>query len=265
MELLLAVAAFIFAGCMLVVHFKQEAKKASAKPKPKPVASAKPSPPRGSGLEATKGVRPEPGTRTGTAPKTQPKTNTPAVTFTATPTPPSDYPERTPASEMWLPRSGPDKIPELKDADGMPTLRLMEKTVNGETALRLCHVGTGRWTVEGDTRLPRAGIWAVKARGTSYHQSQIRKAGLTMGGPVELVREPNNEHDPYAVAIVSNGQRVGYYNKGKAKRLATLMDAGTTFEAVCLDPINVWVLAAEPHVMAHLRSPWPQGAPKPVR
>lgn len=232
-------------------------------------SNAKLAPPPGVGLETTRGVHPEPGTRTPTSYMPPPKTVianrevTVKVTGPTHSSPESRPP--TPSSNIWLSRSGPEKLPELMGNDGLPALRLRKMTVGGETALRLCHVGTGRWTVEGDTRLPRAGIWAAKLRGTAHHQAQIRKAGLTLGGPVQLVREPNNPYDPYAVAVVCNGQRVGYYNKAKAKRLAKLLDDGVTFDAVCVEPDRVWVVAAESHVMAHLQSPWPAGAPEPAR
>ena len=225
------------------------------------------------GLEASRGVRPDAGSRTRASyAKTQPLApqhfSRPSESRKAQPRPAQvSRTEQAPTvgSRMWLPRSGAARLPELTDANGLPALRLMEMTVDGETALRLCHVGTGLWTVEGDTRLPRAGIWAVKLRGAGHHRAAMSCTNLSLGSHVQLRREPDNPHDPFAVAVMHHGQRLGYYNKAKAKRLAKLLDDGVTLEAICLEPKRGWVLAAEPHVLAHLRRPWPAGSPRPAQ
>lgn len=47
---------------------------------------------------------------------------------------------------------------------------------------------------------------------------------------LDLIREPNNEHDNFAIAIYNaQGEKLGYIPKGKNETLARLMDAGKWF------------------------------------
>jgi len=39
----------------------------------------------------------------------------------------------------------------------------------------------------------------------------------------ELVAEPENEHDPNAIAIYANGEKVGYVKKGSTSRIRNIM------------------------------------------
>lgn len=43
---------------------------------------------------------------------------------------------------------------------------------------------------------------------------------------LELIREPDNEHDPNAIAVVWTGHRIGFLNKIIAFRMAPELDAG---------------------------------------
>ncbi len=51
---------------------------------------------------------------------------------------------------------------------------------------------------------------------------------------MRLVREPDNQHDPHAIAVYAAGARdiTGYVPRGYAKRLAKLLDAGADMVAV---------------------------------
>lgn len=71
----------------------------------------------------------------------------------------------------------------------------------------------------------------TKVAGTSFHKDGVEK--VRAGMELEIVREPNNEHDPSAVKVqLLDGTQVGYLNKELAATVAPAMDAGfVTFTA----------------------------------
>lgn len=81
--------------------------------------------------------------------------------------------------------------------------------------------------------------FTVKAVGVSfrpdYPDSLLRLAeayaALPLGVPGEasLVRDAANEHDPNAIAILTNGEHVGYLPRELAARIAPELDAGARF------------------------------------
>lgn len=57
--------------------------------------------------------------------------------------------------------------------------------------------------------------------GHRYHAPALRTP-LYAGQSVELVREPNNEHDPQAIRVEVDGQRIGYVNKAACSGVSSL-------------------------------------------
>lgn len=53
---------------------------------------------------------------------------------------------------------------------------------------------------------------------------------------MELRREPDNEHDPHAIALHAPGARkpFAYVQRGRARGLARRIDAGEQLAGVCL-------------------------------
>lgn len=155
----------------------------------------------------------------------------------------------------------------------MPPLHLIDYTDAGGTRnLRLCEDITGLLIGPTDRRLFKAGIYSYNVRGEHYHRSACRRADLRPGRPLRLLREPDNKHDPNAIAVQSpQGETLGYVSKGHAKRLAKLMDAGLELHAVSTRGTgaqtacdSVAVVAAEPEVLEHLLSPRPGHLPRPA-
>lgn len=99
---------------------------------------------------------------------------------------------------------------------------------------------------------PRAKFERHKVAGTSYHLDAIMELaqenpdydltkreiiddGLTderiyqytfTDGPVELVDDPDNEHDPNAIKVLIAGQHIGYIKRGSTGRVHNLQRAG---------------------------------------
>lgn len=174
--------------------------------------------------------------------------------------------------ERWYVRvDDPDRF--KLDAVGLPPFHLVSYD-HGEVALRLCEDATGLLVGPTDRRLFKLGVYSYNAVGEYYHPGACRSGDFTPGARVRLVRQPDNEHDPNAVAIKADRPRAGvaaYLGKGHAKRLAKVLDAGTDLEAIATRGTgpgvaceSIAVLAAEPRVMAHLLSPRPDHLPAPV-
>lgn len=106
----------------------------------------------------------------------------------------------------------------------------------GELVLRLCEDSTGLLIGPTDRRLAKAGIYVSQLRGEAYHQQACKQGDFTPGATVRLVREPDNPHDPKAVAVYDATRRhmAAYVNKQKAAALAKLLDAGKPIEAISL-------------------------------
>lgn len=99
---------------------------------------------------------------------------------------------------------------------------------------------------------PRAKFERHKVAGTSYHLDAIMELaqenpdydltkreiiddGLTderiyqytfTDGPVELVDDPDNEHDPNAIKVLIAGQHIGYIKRGSTGRIHKLQRSG---------------------------------------
>lgn len=72
----------------------------------------------------------------------------------------------------------------------------------------------------------------VRVVGDAYHQPALASVtgGATGDGAryeceAELMREPDNAHDAHAVMVVVKGKRVGYLQKGTARRLGKRLRA----------------------------------------
>lgn len=61
--------------------------------------------------------------------------------------------------------------------------------------------------------------------GFSYHAGYALWPRLLPGRRVDLVREPDNRHDPDAVALFVDGQRIGYIPRQANTALARRLDA----------------------------------------
>lgn len=127
-------------------------------------------------------------------------------------------------------------------ADGLPPLHL----VRHAGALWLAEDTSGKLINVDNRYLRRLGIFGVKVRGTRYYNGTARL------GPAELVREPDNPHDPNAVGIHVGGEMLGHYNKGMARSLAKRLDMGEPLQAMVISTDPAKVISAPSDVLRHL-------------
>lgn len=169
---------------------------------------------------------------------------------------------------MYVPSDGP-KHRFVPPPGAMPRLHLIDY----QGRLRLCEDSTGLLAGPTDRRLHLAGLHVTNLRGEKYYPDAARNADLRPGLRLRLVRDPDNPHDPFAVAVYpEQGEGpVGYVNKQKARSWSKLIADGAQLSAVSLRGTGpgttcdaVAVLAAEPRVVDHLLSPRPASFPVPV-
>lgn len=175
--------------------------------------------------------------------------------------------------ESWYVPSDGDKT-RFTDSDGLPTLRLIEYVDrSGEGVLRLRENSTGLLVGPTDLRLPYCGILVSNLRGESYHADACRRGDFSPGACVTLMPEPDNPHDPKAVAVydATGAHHCAYVNKQKARAYLKRLALGEQLEAISLRGTppgtpcqQVTILVATPEVMALLRSPRPDDSPKPA-
>ena len=78
--------------------------------------------------------------------------------------------------------------------------------------------------------LPKSqGLESVNVVGEKYRLDALQDEAFTPGRPLQLIREPDNPHDPNAVAVydVEGSLHAGYLPKDTAVRIAKKLDAGT--------------------------------------
>lgn len=71
----------------------------------------------------------------------------------------------------------------------------------------------------------------TKLAGVTFDDRQAVVARLVPGTPLRVVREPENPHDPNAIALHdAHGLQVGYFNRRLAGVLAPVLDAGVEYD-----------------------------------
>ena len=111
--------------------------------------------------------------------------------------------------------------------------------------------------------LRRVGIYSFRVRGDTYYPAENARANTKPGATLTLKREPNNPHDPNAIAICNprTGGTLGYVNKGNARAIARRMDSGEVLACRTLrggdQPTEVIITTAPimEHLFSHIVEP----------
>ena len=114
-------------------------------------------------------------------------------------------------------RSSPQKTPAVSD-DGSEIIERL--FANGDEYLR-----------DPYSTIADAPRFHTKIAGVSFEGRQDVIAGLRAGAPLELVRQPDNPHDPNAIAVNYGNLHLGFFNRRLAARIAPVIDAGTRYGA----------------------------------
>ena len=94
----------------------------------------------------------------------------------------------------------------------------------------------GRFLARDAPELLERGLRVAAAAGAArHHPEALAEDAAAPGNPLTLRREPENEHDPNAVAVhTASGAQIGFVPREVAAEIAPQMDAGTAWSALVL-------------------------------
>jgi HIRAN domain len=93
---------------------------------------------------------------------------------------------------------------------------------------------SGRYLARDAPELRERGLWVAGVAGAGQHHAEaLEAAAIEPGAPLELRRDPGNEHDPNAIQVLA-GEQVGWVPRELAEELAPRLDAGEPWSAVVL-------------------------------
>jgi hypothetical protein len=88
----------------------------------------------------------------------------------------------------------------------------------------------GRYLARDAPELAARGIHVVSVAGVRYRP----EAPVEPGQPLELQRDPKNEHDANAIMVLAGGALIGFVPRELAAELAPQLDAGRPWSAAVL-------------------------------
>jgi hypothetical protein len=100
---------------------------------------------------------------------------------------------------------------------------------------QLIDPGSGRYLARDAPELAARGLLVVGVAGAGRHHAEaIASDAVTPGSRLELRRDPENEHDPNAIAVHAGGAQVGWVPREVAAELAPELDDGRPWSALVL-------------------------------
>lgn len=95
---------------------------------------------------------------------------------------------------------------------------------------------SGRYLARDAQELTSRGLHVAGVAGAGRHHADAIASSdaAAPGRPLELRRDPDNEHDPNAIAVHAGGEQVGWVPRELAEELAPQLDAGQTYSAIVL-------------------------------
>jgi HIRAN domain len=94
---------------------------------------------------------------------------------------------------------------------------------------------SGDFIARDSPELAERGLRVAGAAGARQHHAEaLQSDAAAPGSPLELRRDPDNPHDPNAIAVHAGEDQVGWVPRELAAELAPQLDAGADWSAVVL-------------------------------
>lgn len=93
---------------------------------------------------------------------------------------------------------------------------------------------SGRYLARDASELATRGLKVTGVAGARFQAAALASDAAGPGRPLELRRDPDNEHDPNAIAVLAGGEQVGWVPREVAAELAPELDAGRPWAAAVL-------------------------------
>jgi hypothetical protein len=92
----------------------------------------------------------------------------------------------------------------------------------------------GRYLARDAPELAVRGLRVAAIAGARFQTATLESEAAAPGRPLELRRDPDNEHDPNAIAVLAGGAQVGWVPRELAAELAPELDAGRPWSGAVL-------------------------------
>jgi hypothetical protein len=92
----------------------------------------------------------------------------------------------------------------------------------------------GRYLARDAPELAARGLRVAGVAGARFQAAALEREAAAPGRPLELRRDPYNEHDPNAVAVLAGGEQIGWVPRELASEVAPELDRGSPWSAVVL-------------------------------
>jgi hypothetical protein len=94
---------------------------------------------------------------------------------------------------------------------------------------------SGRYLARDDPELAARGLRVAGVAGAGRHHAEaLASDAVEPGRSLTLRRDPQNPHDPNAIAVIAGADQVGWVPRELAAELAPRIDAGEAWSAVVL-------------------------------
>lgn len=109
-----------------------------------------------------------------------------------------------------------------------PTISRLVRRALGSSALEASLLGAALLFAASLTHAAGARllIQSSPLAGAQYYAADTLWPSLRVGDPLTLVREPGNRHDPHAIRVEWQGQKLGYLPRAENRAVAEAMDQG---------------------------------------
>jgi hypothetical protein len=104
------------------------------------------------------------------------------------------------------------------------------------TGYTLVDPASGRYIARDAPELAARGLVVAGVAGAArFHDKVLQSAAASPGAVLTLRRDPDNEHDPHAIAVlVDGGGQLGWVPREVAAEIAGELDAGRPWSALVL-------------------------------
>jgi hypothetical protein len=93
---------------------------------------------------------------------------------------------------------------------------------------------SGRYLARDAPELTARGLHVAGVAGSRFQSDALAADAAAPGRPLELRRDPENEHDPNAIAVLAGGEQVGWVPRELAAEIAPHIDRGAPWSAIVL-------------------------------
>jgi HIRAN domain len=92
----------------------------------------------------------------------------------------------------------------------------------------------GRYLARDAPELAARGLHVAGVAGARFQVAELDSDAAAPGRPLELQRDPANEHDQNAIAVLAGGDRIGWVPRELAAEIAPQLDRGAPWSAIVL-------------------------------